>query len=77
MPFTSRIVKRPPEYQAGDHDARNNSIADYRPEIVDQQIREFWRELARLITFSICVRVKFFLRPKSANSLGNGAPGWN
>src|ERR1039458_4489472 len=45
------------------------------PRIDDREFARMWRELARPVTFSICVRYEFSLNRKSANFLGNGAPG--
>jgi hypothetical protein len=58
--------------------APNDSMVRNAPEIGGPKIREFWRELARLITlFDQCSPNTFFLWEKSANSLENGAPAAN
>ena len=67
MPLVPRIVKRPPAYQAGDHECVSCLMPSCRIRRIakhagngDREIREFWRELARLITlFDECSPANF------------------
>src|SRR5258708_2663032 len=80
--FVARGVKRPlalmPEvtmrFRYRIH-AANGWHVGIAPGFRDREIRRLWRELARSVTFSMCVRHPTRTESESANSLGNGAPG--
>jgi hypothetical protein len=56
--------------------ASNDAPIRHRRELQDPEIREFWRELARLITFfDLCSPSIFSCARNRQNFLGESAPG--